>query len=98
MNIWIVTIGNSDIKLGNIDQWNKYFLDSGIDSETDILFEPKKLEGEDLFTVPARVMGIVIGNQLNDENYQDLHFPMLDIFSEKLQDEKLPHRIIVILT
>ncbi|MCZ2202988.1 MAG: hypothetical protein O1I87_13750, partial [Cylindrospermopsis raciborskii PAMP2012] len=42
--------------------------------------------------------GIVIGNQLNDENYQDLHFPMLDIFSEKLQDEKLPHRIIVILT
>ncbi|MGC8453568.1 MAG: hypothetical protein ACL9RN_11210 [Cylindrospermopsis raciborskii] len=98
MNIWIVTIGNSDIKLGNIDQWNEYLLGSGIDSETDILFEPKKLEGEDLFTVPARVMGIVIGNQLNDENYQGLHFPMLKIFSEKLQDEKLPHRIIVILT
>lgn len=98
MNIWIVTIGNSDIKLGNIDQWYEYRLGSGIDSETSILFEPKKLEGEDLFTVPARVMGIVIGNQLNDENYQGLHFPMLKIFSEKLQDEKLPHRIIVILT
>jgi hypothetical protein len=113
MNIWIITIGNSDVQLiGNSDDqlnnerkrdWSRDWPRLRREAQRQGLlkhnFDPEKTDADNYnYRVPARVMGIVIGNQLNDENYQDLHFPMLDIFSCKLQDEKLPHRIIVILT
>jgi hypothetical protein len=110
MNIWIITIGNSDVQLKNKCNWSRLrreaqrqgllkhdFDPEKTDADIKHNFDPEKTDAVN-YRVPARVMGIVIGNQLNDENYQDLHFPMLDIFSCKLQDEKLPHRIIVILT
>ncbi|NLQ05610.1 hypothetical protein [Cylindrospermopsis raciborskii] len=99
MNIWIITIGNSDVQLKNEGKrdWSRLRREAQRQGLLKHDFDPEKTDADN-YRVPARVMGIVIGNQLNDENYQDLHFPMLDIFSEKLQDEKLPHRIIVILT
>lgn len=103
MNIWIVTTGNSDVQLKHKNNWNNLYREGKKGLEKDHNFQPSQKENDVTFTVPARVMGVIYGNQLDthklDEDiYQNLCFPLLDAFSQKLQGENQPDRIIVILT
>ncbi|MBD2501982.1 hypothetical protein [Anabaena azotica] len=97
MNIWIVSIGNSDVQLKTRDNWNNLYRQ--VRSQlNDRNFQPVQVEEEESFTVPARVMGIVYGQNLDDKFYTDLHFPILDALSKKLTGKLLPDKIIVILS
>ena len=109
MNVWIVTIGNSDVQLKHnyeeSNEWSNRSKNPEIRSKlrphgvND--FKPSRPQNwseGDPFTVPARVMGIVYGQNLDDEVFKDLHFPLLDKFTEYLQSTKRPDKIIVILT
>lgn len=97
MNIWIITTGNSDVKLRDKSKWNSLYRQGRRELANDCGFQPTKQE-EASFVVPARVMGVIYGNQLNDENYQDLFFPLLDAFSQQLIGRNRPDRIVVVLT
>ncbi|MBD2626966.1 hypothetical protein [Trichormus variabilis] len=104
MNIWIVTTGNSDVQLKHDflykdkARWNNLYRTGKQALKKDHTFQPVKKEDDVTFTVPARVMGLIYGNQLNDDIYGDLCFPLLDAFYQKLQGQNQPDRIIVILT
>ncbi|MCL2926411.1 MAG: hypothetical protein MGF17_17850, partial [Trichodesmium sp. MAG_R04] len=54
---------------------------------------------EDIYTAPARVLGIVYGNEFKD-HWKDLVFPLFDDFSKKLKDDPklMPDKIILLLT
>ncbi|MBW4676405.1 MAG: hypothetical protein KME52_21030 [Desmonostoc geniculatum HA4340-LM1] len=103
MNIWIVTTGNSDVQLKHDydkSKWQKRYRD--IRSQlSNHLFEPsrpKNARTEEPYTLPARVMGMVYSPDLEDETYQNLHFPLLDTFTKGLQGKNRPDKIFVILT
>ncbi|NER48733.1 MAG: hypothetical protein F6J92_18955 [Symploca sp. SIO1A3] len=100
-NIWIVTTGNSDVQFTADDNhWNRLYRKVRSQIKTSHKFSPTPRpndEQDEAFLVPARVMGIVYEDQLED-NYDDLCFPLLDAFSQTLQEENTPNRIIVILT
>ncbi|MEC4887586.1 MAG: hypothetical protein SAL70_40695 [Scytonema sp. PMC 1070.18] len=98
MNIWIVTTGNSDVQLKNKTTWSKLYQTGRQALKRDHNIQPAKKEDDLIFTIPARVLGVIYGNQLNDEIYQDLCFPLLDAFSKKLQGKNQPDQIIVLLT
>jgi hypothetical protein len=103
MNIWIVTTGNSDVQLKNKTNWNKLYTTGRRGLQKDHNFQPSQKEDDVIFTVPARVMGVIYGNQLDNNKvdkdiYQDLCFPLLDAFFQKLQGQNQPDRIIVIIT
>lgn len=101
MRTWILTIGSSDVQFTADDShWNRLYRKVRSQINTSHKFYPTPRPNDDTgeaFLVPARVMGIVYENQL-EENYDDLCFPLLDAFSQKLQGENTPNRIIVILT
>lgn len=97
--VWIVTTGNSDVKLASDDGWGD------LRSKKNEQLKPchKKfgslIKGDDnLFSLPARVMGIIYGDTW--ETHEDyFRFPLLEEFTKTLRDEgKNPDRIIVLLT
>jgi len=93
-NIWILTTGNSDVqlKISGIRRWNE--LSKKLPHE----FGEEDKE-KDMFLVPARAMGMAIGEKLGDSIHEHLCFPLLDNFSQKLEQEKKDiNQIIVILT
>lgn len=102
MNIWIVTTGNSDVKLKTDEHWGNLFrkVRSQLYNRQFTPTQPPNTDDNEPFIVPARAMGMVYGTQLTDEYYQDLHFPLLDAFSAKLLEKGKTHpdKIIVILT
>lgn len=103
MNIWIVTTGNSDVQLKNKTNWNNLYREGRKGLKRDHNFQPSQKEDDVIFTVPARVMGVIYGDQLDNNKldkdiYQDLYFPLLDAFFQKLQGQNQPEKIIVILT
>ncbi|WP_228039388.1 hypothetical protein [Dolichospermum sp. LEGE 00240] len=99
MKVWIVTIGNSDVQLKSgykKSLWNNHH--AKFEKEYKHTFEPVRETPKDPATVPARVMGIVYGTNLDTQIFQELHFPLLDRFTEYLQGTNCPDKIIVILT
>ena len=97
MNIWIITIGNSDVQLWTKDHWTN--LQRTVRRQLDGRgFTPT--EGtDDRFLVPGRVMGTVYSQSQAQENWDDLAFPLLDNFVRLLRDEKIEiDQIILILT
>ncbi|UJL32318.1 hypothetical protein C6N34_008720 [Cylindrospermopsis raciborskii Cr2010] len=93
-NIWILTTGNSDVqlKISGICRWNE--LSKKLPHE----FGEEDKE-KDMFLVPARAMGMAIGEKLGYSIHEHLCFPLLDNFSQKLEQEKKDiNQIIVILT
>lgn len=109
MNVWIVTIGNSDVQLKHnyeeSNEWSNRSKNPEIRSKLKPHgvndFKPSRPQNwseGDPFTVSARVMGIVYGQNLDDQVFNDLYFPLLDRFTEYLHGTKRPDKIIVILT
>ncbi|PNJ96607.1 hypothetical protein CEP14_05500 [Cylindrospermopsis raciborskii C04] len=93
-NIWILTTGNSDVQLkrSGTYRWNE--LSRKLPHE----FGEEDNE-KDLHLVPARAMGMAIGENIGDPIHEHLCFPLLDNFSQKLEQEKKDiNQIIVILT
>lgn len=97
--VWVVTAGNSDCKLDREDGF------SYLRTEKNAQLKPcqKKfatlIQGDDyLFSLPARVMGIVYGDAL--ETHKDYFiFPLLEELTAKLKNkDKIPNRIIILLT
>jgi hypothetical protein len=103
MNIWIVTTGNSDVQLKHDydkSKWQKRYRDirSQLSNHLFEPFRPKNARTEEPYTLPARVLGMVYSPDLDDETYQNLHFPLLDTFTKGLEGKNRPDKIFVILT
>ena len=99
MNVWILTIGNSDVQLKSgykKSLWNNHYVK--FEKEYKHTFEPTKETPKSPATVPARVMGIVYGTNLDNQIFEELQFPLLNRFTEYLQGRNHPDKIIVILT
>lgn len=95
MSTWILTTGSSDIQLTTQDNWLG-LCDPIMDAIKDLIFEPVQLEGEELWSVPARVLGLAYSPQL-DDYFDDLYFPLFDSFRNCLNGE-IPDRIILLLS
>ncbi|MDJ0697201.1 hypothetical protein [Mastigocoleus sp. MO_188.B34] len=100
MSIWIITIGNSDVILKHDKNWNPLYQEVVDDLECQLFSSATPINSDDKskgYTVPARVLGLVYGNQPDYE--KDLDFPLLNTFSQFFADSHhLPEKIIVILT
>jgi predicted transcriptional regulator len=98
-SVWIVTTGNSDVKLTSDAGWGD------LRRQKNTLLEPCRksfntLTEEDngLFSLSARALGIIHGDAWKSHE-QYLRFPLLEQFVKKLKDEgKSPDRIIVLLS
>lgn len=96
MNIWIITVGSSDVQLNSKEHWVELF--RSVRSELDDRgFKP--VEGMNKrFLVPARVMGTVYSQPQAEQYFDsDLEFPLLSNFASQLQDVKLD-KVILVLT
>lgn len=99
MTTWFVSIGNSDIQLTSAGKknWGGYS-DDVFEELYRITYTPNKLEDQERWTVPARMLGIAYENHLGEVE-EKLCFPLLDIFFQKLQELKVnPEQIICILS
>jgi hypothetical protein len=93
MVTWILTIGSSDIQLKTQETWLSLY-DKFFNQLYDHLFEPVPIEDKNLWTVPARALGIAYGQDL-DTYYDDFHFPLVDSFCECLNENNIiPDQII----
>lgn len=99
--VWIVTTGNSDVKLTD-DTGSRHVIDKKGEQLYYCGFSP--LDDSDdsdvtLFTLPARVMGIAYGDAI-ETYWECLTVPLLDGFCQEFKTDKKnkPDRIIVLLT
>lgn len=98
--IWIVTIGNSDVKLTSDDEWGHLR-----ESKRSALnpcygdFSKPTEESDGLLSLPARVLGIIYGDAL-ETHWKHFSFPLLSAFIKEIRSNKKnqPDRIIVLLT
>ncbi|TVP63060.1 MAG: hypothetical protein EA343_09110 [Nodularia sp. (in: Bacteria)] len=105
MTIWIITTGNSDVQLKTHEQWEEFYEEVSYSENNDIgnsgvdFLDIQRDKLSNLFPVPARVLGIVYQNHLQ-ENYGDLKFPLLDTFCEHFSgnNDETPSTIVVLLT
>ncbi len=105
MNLWIVTIGSSDVQLGSEarKKWDYWCND---DIKTDYSFPSKSWNlhpaENGYYQVDPRILGIVYrANEISqDEIFSSLRFPLLDNFCQLWKDEpdQLPEAITVLLT
>jgi len=98
--VWIVTTGNSDVKLTDDTGWGALRIkkiEQLYPCEND--FSPSEESNSDLFALPARVMGIAYADAI-ETHWERLTFPLLDGFCQEFKTEKRnkPDRIIVLLT
>ncbi|XZF65453.1 MAG: hypothetical protein ACSI46_12555 [Gloeotrichia echinulata DVL01] len=100
MTTWIVTTGNSDIILEHDKNWGSLYSEVRYDLECTEFSSPLPIDLKDKsagYTIPARVLGLVYGNQ--PDYYSDLKFPLLDTYHQYFEAEKIkPERIIILLT
>lgn len=95
--VWIVTTGNSDVKLISDKGWQHLRGQKREQLKPCYNDFSSPVEGsDDLFTLSARVMGIVYGDAL-ETHWKYLIFPLLAGFTKKLENKE-PDRIIILLT
>jgi len=94
MNVWILTIGSSDIQLKTKINWTRLFRDvrSQLDDRG---FNPSD-GNEGRFLVPARVLGVVYGQQQAEQHFNDLVFPLIDNFLSEIKDQPIDKIILVL--
>lgn len=97
MNIWILTIGSSDVQLKTKKNWTT--LSRNVRSQLDDRgFQPSD-DQEKRFRVPSRVMGVVYGQTEAEQHFEDLTFPLIDNFISKIKAESISiDRIVFILS
>lgn len=95
MNIWILTIGSSDVQLKPKNNWTNLFRAGRNQLKSDRGFSPVKDPFEDRLRVPARVMGTIYSQP--QAELDELTFPLIDNFISKLKDQTID-KIILILS
>lgn len=118
MNLWIVTIGSSDIQLdsdrANQEKgrsqdkrsnkiWDYWYNDDLKTDHYDISFEPKPTfkDKDEPYRIAARILGEVYqasSQEIQDEIFSYLNFPLLDAFVEELKNHPSPNAIAILLT
>jgi len=100
--VWIVTTGNSDVIMTSKDDWEDLKREKKL-GQVYNQFEESKLQenkdGEICFSLPARALGTLYEDKLDDEYWETLRFPLLKGFVAKLKAEgKQLSKIIMVLT
>jgi len=97
MNIWIVTIGSSDVQLKTNEYWNDWY-PSISSSCYKLPFTPTQNipEADDPYRIAPRVLGMAY-KAFSEEIWENLEFPLLKEFTNKLQDKSID-RIFLLLT
>jgi hypothetical protein len=97
MNIWILTIGSSDVQLNSKNDWTNLFRAGRSQLKPDRGFRPSKLSDSDCLRVPARVMGVIYSQP--QAAIDDLAFPLVDNFINKLKAQAINiNEVILILS
>lgn len=100
MSTWIVTTGNSDVQLKHDKNWGQLYDQVRDELECDRFASLSQIDPDDdssNYTAPARVLGLVYGNQ--PDYYKDLEFPLLDTFCQHFEQNNINlEKIIVLLT
>ncbi len=101
MSIWIVTTGNSDVRLKHERNWCSLYAEVRDNLECDRFASPNPIDPNDKkagYTVPARVLGLVYENQ-SDFYESDLKFPIFDTYCQYFAVNKIkPETIVILLT
>jgi hypothetical protein len=101
MSIWIVTTGNSDVILKNDKNWSNLYDEIRYDLECTEFASLIPLDHKDKsagYTIPARVLGLVYANKLEDSK-DDLKFPLLDTYYQYFVENNIKlEKIIILLT
>jgi hypothetical protein len=98
--VWIITIGNSDVKLTSKNQWGDLRQKKREQLQPCYRdFQEPTEEAGSLFSLPARVMGIVYSDAL-ETHWDHFCFPLLSEFVKKIKADKKNKldRVIVLLT
>jgi hypothetical protein len=99
-NVWILTIGGSDVRLKSNKNWNS-LRSAALDflkPDREFKPEPENTLIGIKFILPSRVLGTVYGSVI-DQNFQDLDFPLLDNFLQKFNDEEVAlEKVFIFLT
>jgi len=97
VNIWILTIGSSDVQLKSKTNWTTLF--RNVRSQLDDRgFNPSEGK-EGHFQVPARVMGVVYSQPQTEEYFDDLVFPLITNFISKIKEKSIKiDQIILVLS
>lgn len=99
MNVWILTVGSSDIQLKADGKKRWTSLRGNVFNQLDRRgFYPS--EGvENRFQVPARVLGIVYSQPQAEQHFDDLIFPLLDNFINKIKEDSIEiNKVILVLS
>ncbi len=98
--IWIITVGNSDIQLTSDHGWG-YLRESKREALNPCYgdFKLPTEEPDGLWSLPARVLGMVYGDAL-ETHWEYFKFPLLSAFTKEIKSDKKnkPDHIIVLLT
>jgi len=97
MNIWILTIGSSDVQLKTKANWTTHFRKVR-DQLDDRGFSPWDGK-EGRFGVQSRVLGAVYSHPDAEQSFNDLVFPLVDNFIAKISKKSIKiDKIILILS
>jgi len=102
--VWIVTTGNSDIRITDQDgsKWSHLCKGKRGEFPDECYSSFKSLKHDDstgLYNNPARVIGMVYGTEDLNQYWDYFKFPLLDGFCQKLKAQKVKSdRIIILLT
>ncbi|AFY99376.1 hypothetical protein [Calothrix sp. PCC 6303] len=93
MAIWIITTGNSDVRIKKENNWNTIFHTirdnlECTDFASPIPINPNAIE--EGYTLPARVLGVAYSQIIEQEPkyFDELEFPLIETFCQKLKSEK----------
>jgi len=99
VNIWILTIGSSDVQLKPQNNWTNLFRTGRSQLRPDRGFNPSKLPDSDRLRVPARVMGIIYSQKQAKQHFDDLAFPLIDSFLSYIEAQAITiDKVILILS
>lgn len=97
MNVWILTIGSSDVQLKVKNNWKKLFREGRSQLKPDRGFSPQPIPDSDRLRVHARVMGVIYSQP--QASLDDLEFPLIDNFIQKLKTQKIAiDQVILVLS
>ncbi|EAW35185.1 hypothetical protein [Lyngbya sp. PCC 8106] len=101
MNVWILTIGNSDVQLLTEDNWLTFYDNEIMEQLGYDIFHPTSSDNQhrETWVAPARVLGMIYQRHL-ETDFDDLYFPLLNNFLSYFNEnnKEIPDEIVYIMT
>jgi hypothetical protein len=98
MNVWLVTLGSSDVQLRDAGAWSDWYqeIKRSIYTSARHRFEPSRTDESDgvPYRTASRVLGVAY-EEIGEELWEQLAFPLLESFCGQLQSIAID-RIIVL--